>query len=265
MRILITGANGFTGKHLKNHLLDRAELFCIDVEDCNLTQPIQVEKLLKNIKPDQIYHLAGSFTNDYSVDYANNVLATKNLLDTVHQLKFCCRILLIGSAAEYGIPKKNPIHEESDLNPVSIYGMTKVFQTHLMKFYVAAFDLDIVMARTFNLFGKGISNRLFAGRVYEQIEQLKKGLIEKIQLGDLSSERDYIEGEKAVSHYETIMNRGQKGGIYNVGSGKPIKIKDLLTRILKEHDLDLNCVIENRTAKSTVSEIYSDIGKLIAL
>lgn len=267
MKILITGANGFTGRHLRERLLKKlgSEFFCTDVQECNLTNLSQTQELIQRVNPQQIYHLAGSFTNDYSTDYLNNVVTSKNLLDTILQFQPSCRLLLIGSAAEYGIPKENPVSEESPLNPTSIYGLTKVFQTQLMQFYVSNFDLDVVMARTFNLLGKGISNRLFVGKVYEQIEQLKKGTISKISLGSLSSQRDYIAVEKAVEYYERIMKCAPKGGIYNVGSGNSLKIKDLLQIMLCENNLDLSSVVEKKEAKSAVPEIYSDIRKLLAL
>lgn len=264
MKILITGANGFTGRHLRAHLAS-SELFCVDIQDCDLTNLSQTGELIQRVKPQQIYHLAGSFTNDYATDYLNNVVTSKNLLDSLLQFQPSCRLLLIGSAAEYGIPKKNPVSEEAPLNPTSVYGLTKAFQTQLMQFYVSHLGLDVVMARTFNLLGKGISNRLFVGRVYEQIEQLKKGTISKITLGDLSSQRDYIEVERAVQYYEKIMKCAPRGEIYNVGSSKSLKISDLLQAVLREHNLDLSSVVEKKGAQSLVSEIYSDTRKLLAL
>jgi GDP-4-dehydro-6-deoxy-D-mannose reductase len=199
MKVLITGSSGFTGTHLVKYLQRNSELkiscvtrnkqqdntgFICDLTDCN-----SVENLIQEIKPDRIYHLAGSFTNDYSVDYANNVISTKNILDSLLKSKISCRVLLIGSAAEYGLIKEqdNPVSEDYPFNPASIYGLTKVYQTHLMQFYCQVYDMDIVMARTFNLLGKNISRQLFIGRVYQQIEEYKSGKIDKIILGDLES------------------------------------------------------------------------------
>lgn len=263
MKVLITGANGFSAFHLIKLLSQDAgiTIYRTDLNDCDLAQYLDIEKLLNTIKPDQIYHLAGSFTNDYQKDYTSNVLSTKNIFDALLKLNLSCKVLLIGSAAEYGVPVTNPISEDSLLKPVSVYGLTKVFQTHLMQYYATAHGLDLVMARTFNLMGRGISNRLFVGKLYEQIDQFKKGEISQIVLGDLSAERDYIDVEEAVLYYRAIMNHGN--GIYNVGSGRPVKIADLLSRILKENGLASEVVQEKSTNKSCVAQIYADVTKLM--
>ncbi|MTJ31636.1 NAD-dependent epimerase/dehydratase family protein [Aphanizomenon sp. UHCC 0183] len=277
MKVLITGSSGFTGTHLVKYLQRNSELkiscvtrnkqqdntgFICDLTDCN-----SVENLIQEIKPDRIYHLAGSFTNDYSVDYANNVISTKNILDSLLKSKISCRVLLIGSAAEYGLIKEqdNPVSEDYPFNPASIYGLTKVYQTHLMQFYCQVYDMDIVMARTFNLLGKNISRQLFIGRVYQQIEEYKSGKIDKIILGDLESKRDYIDVQEAVKYYETIMAYGKMGEIYNVGSGNSVRLYDILKAILLEYDLTIDIVetrLKNYANKINVNDIFSDLFKV---
>ncbi|MDB9459829.1 NAD-dependent epimerase/dehydratase family protein [Dolichospermum circinale CS-1225] len=277
MKVLITGSSGFTGTHLVKYLQQNSEIeidcvtrnkqqdnsgFICDLTDCN-----SVENLIQEIKPDRIYHLAGSFTNDYSVDYANNVISTKNILDSLIKSKISSRVLLIGSAAEYGLIKEedNPVSENYPFNPASIYGLTKVYQTHLMQFYCQVHDMDIVMARTFNLLGKNISRQLFIGRVYQQIEEYKSGKIDKIILGDLESKRDYIDVQEAVKYYETIMVYGKTGEIYNVGSGNSVRLYDLLKSILLEYGLTIDIVetrLKNYANKINVNDIFSDLSKV---
>ncbi|MBE9218226.1 NAD-dependent epimerase/dehydratase family protein [Dolichospermum flos-aquae] len=277
MKVLITGSSGFTGTHLVKYLQQNSDIeidcvtrnkqqdnsgFICDLTDCN-----SVENLIQEIKPDRIYHLAGSFTNDYSVDYANNVISTKNILDSLIKSKISSRVLLIGSAAEYGLIKEedNPVSENYPFNPASIYGLTKVYQTHLMQFYCQVHDMDIVMARTFNLLGKNISRQLFIGRVYQQIEEYKSGKIDKIILGDLESKRDYIDVQEAVKYYETIMVYGKTGEIYNVGSGNSVRLYDLLKSILLEYGLTIDIVetrLKNYANKINVNDIFSDLSKV---
>ncbi|MTJ11516.1 NAD-dependent epimerase/dehydratase family protein [Anabaena sp. UHCC 0187] len=277
MKVLITGSNGFTGTHLVKYLQENSQIKinCVNRNKqknhndliCDLTDYNLVENLIQEIQPDRIYHLAGSFTNDYSIDYANNVISTKNILDSLLKAKISCRVLLIGSAAEYGLIKEedNPIKEDHPLDPVSIYGLTKVYQTHLMQFYCQVHDLDIVMARTFNLLGENISRQLFIGRVYQQIEQYKKGEIEKIILGNLDSKRDYITVDEAIKDYEIVMNHGKKGEVYNIGSGRSVILSHLLERILLANDLNLSIFeIKSRNFinKLNVNDIFSDISKI---
>lgn len=276
MKALITGANGFTAYYLVEHLKNNPNLDLyfttrkiqeINTFRCDLIDAKSVNDLIQQIKPDRIYHLAGSFTNDYSIDYDNNVLCTRNILESLCQSQLQCRVLLIGSSAEYGLIEEedNPIKEEHPLNPVSIYGLTKVYQTYLMKFYCQVHNLDIVMARTFNLLGKNISRQLFIGRVYQQIEEYKSGKINKIVLGDLKSKRDYLDVQKAVRHYEAIMAYGKTGEIYNVGSGSSVILSDLLEKILLDDDLKMD-IVETRprdhSNKINVNNIFSDLSKI---
>ena len=278
MKILITGAGGFTASYLIPLLKEEAFLFLTDIKlkneedyyQCDLTDFVSVYNLLKEIKPDKIYHLAGTFSNDYETDYKGNVLSTRNILESCLKLNINCRTLLIGSAGEYGFISKhdNPVKEKQSSNPVSIYGLTKVYQTGLMKYYYITYNLDIVMARTFNLYGKGISNKLFPGRVYEQIDEYKKGKTPKIFIGNLQNRRDYLDVREAVEYYRLIMNYGVSGEIYNVGSGRSIKIYDLLSQVLKENNLTVDIVEEQivyNPNKLDIKDIYADTGKLMAL
>lgn len=277
MKILITGACGFTAKHLILCLSRNRDVEFIltdkQVQErknwyaCNLNDYRAVCDLVAATKPQQIYHCAGSFTNKYDDDYKANVQSTINIFNSIIHLKIVCRILLIGSSAEYGIirPSENPVKEDHPLKPVSIYGLTKVFQTHIMNYYSFTYQIDIVMARTFNLLGKGMSNKLFIGRLYEQIDAYKKGNISRIRLGNLNNKRDYIGIDDAIECYKIIMQYGKLGEIYNVGSGRSIKIHDVLESILKENGLALDIVeqtIDDSNTKYDIDDIYADITKL---
>lgn len=277
MKILITGAKGFTAAYLLKNLQNDIgnEIFCTDLQGdrqdryhaCDLTDDDAIYQMISRIRPDQIYHLAGTYSNHYETDYRANVLSTKNICDSLVALSLPCRLLLIGSAGEYGrvTAEDNPIKESHPLNPVSIYGMTKTFQTLMMKYYVSAHALDIVMARTFNLMGKGLSTRLFIGRLYQQIDDFRKGVIDRIQLGNLSHKRDYLDVQQAVKCYQSIMNAGKVGEIYNVGSGISVRILDLLEKILKENHLSMDIVTENNPlipGKLDIEDIFADTGKL---
>lgn len=280
MKILVTGAKGFTASHLLSVLKENTsnEIFLSDIHtdcqeryySCDLSDPDIVFRMLYQIRPDQIYHLAGVYSNQYDEDYRVNVVSTKNLCDSMVSLGGAGRLLLVGSAAEYGTvsTEDNPVRENKSLRPVSVYGLSKSFQTHIMNYYVTVYGLDIVMARTFNILGKGLSNRLFIGRLYQQIEDYREGKIEKIKLGNLLHKRDYLPIAKVVEYYMAIMAAGDSGVVYNVGSGKSIRIQDLLELILKEHQLPMS-IVESDTmyipGKLDIEDIYADTGKLDAL
>lgn len=282
MKILITGASGFTAHYLIKLLVKEpeCELYLTDcVSDsprnilkCDLTQKSSVEALIGKIRPEHIYHLAGSFTNNYDIDYSVNVLSTKNILDTLLKFTISSRVLLIGSSAEYGFfnSEDNPVSENHPLQPCHIHGLTKVYQTHLMNFYCKVYQMDLVMARTFNLFGDGkrISELMFIGKVCKQIEKIKKGELSKIVVGNLEARRDYIDVREAVKYYRKIMKQGKAGEVYNVGSGSCIKMRTLLALLLKEAGLNMKVVEETPSPipdKTDIPEIYADLRKIKSL
>jgi GDP-4-dehydro-6-deoxy-D-mannose reductase len=289
MTILVTGSNGFAAGHLVRYLRTQGcDEICgtdvtsrpeqrrtagdpdIDFFQCNLAGEEAVKALIEHVRPGQIYHLAGTFTNDFRTDYVANVLTSRNLLECVRRSTRACRILLVGSSAEYGLvaAADNPVNEEHQLRPVSLYGLTKVYQTYLAKFYFDVHKSDVVIARPFNFFGRGISRQLFVGRVYEQIEAYRSGKISKISVGSLDSRRDYIAIEDAVRAFEAIMCSGVAGEIYNVGSGSSLRIRDLLERLLTENGLEMEVVqqsIPSTGDKVDVTDLFADIRKLRSL
>ncbi len=277
MKVLVTGAGGFSGRHLTAYLSANlsVKIYCASVTPrcetgwlfCDMTQKEAVSDLVSQVMPDQIYHLAGLNTGDYDSDYRANVLSTRNLLETIIETQRRCRILLVGSSAEYGlVPEEdNPVKEDHALAPMSVYGLTKVYQTYLMRFYYSFHNLDVVMARSFNLLGRGAPPSLFIGRVYEQIEAFQAGRTAKILVGNLENRRDYIPIEEAVRYYALIMQRGKRGEIYNVGSGTSIPIRDLLNQTLEQNGLSMAVVEERKTEllpKFDIKNLVADIGKL---
>lgn len=280
MKVLVLGAGGFTARHLIENLKADPdnEIYCSSLSaqpgdnwiECNLTVQAATHSLLEQVQPDQIYQLAGSFTNHYETDYLANVVASRHIIESVIKVKKACRVLLVGSAAEYGLvrPEDNPVREDHPLNPISIYGLTKVYQTDLMRFFRNVHDCDVLLARPFNLLGQGISARLFPGAVERQIKEYKTGHRSKITLGNLSHRRDYIRVEAAVKYYELIMKSGRSGEVYNVGSGKGVVIRDLLQAILEENGLSMDLVEERPVTdanKLDVKEVVADVTKINSL
>jgi GDP-4-dehydro-6-deoxy-D-mannose reductase len=280
MRILVTGAGGLLGRALVERLGAQPEhtLHVTDLKpapagtfhSCNLLEAGALDRLVQEVRPHQIYHLAGTFANDYSQDFPINVEATRHLLECVRQTGQSPRVLLIGSAAEYGCvaAEANPVRETQPLAPVSIYGWTKACQSLLMHYYHRVHGLDLVMARLFNLTGSGASNQLLVGRVEEQIECLLAGTAEHITLGNLDASRDYLPVEEAARQLDRVMRFGRSGEVYHVASGRPTQLRHLLGELLRARGLSPDCVRETpRTLanKLDVPIIYADVSKTSGL
>jgi GDP-4-dehydro-6-deoxy-D-mannose reductase len=277
--VLVTGASGALGHAVIAYLRDTGKyrviatsrhgdnenIFSLDVSNTE-----QISAAINRTKPNLLLNLAATFINDFDEAYAVNVDAPRHLLDTVKKSGLNIRVLLVGSAAEYGAirPEENPIKEDHALNPVSIYGLSKAWQTQLAGFY-ASQGMDIVVARVFNLNGGRLSERLFIGRLQKQIDDVLAGRKSVIELGPLSASRDYLTLNEAAEQITAIIEHGTSGQIYHVASGIPITMRKLLNRYLTINKLDASIVQEstsltNRTGYD-VPVIYADISNTLQL
>lgn len=229
-----------------------------------------METLLQETRPDLIFHLAATFSSEYDEAYAVNVDATRQLLELVERAHAGTRVLLVGSAAEYGAVgvEENPIQEDHALHPQSVYGLTKSWQTQLAWFYGLR-GVQVVVARLFNLEGPGLSNRLFIGRVQTQIEEVRQGVRSAFEFGPLEATRDYVDADEAARQMLAVAIHGEPGHVYHVGSGKPITMRALLGRLLASQEMTAVPVHEsqaltNRTGYD-VPVIYADMTKTFQL
>lgn len=280
--ILITGAAGFIGRELVRAFSenDDVKIFLSDwhpivaeMKDTyvyiqsDLSKIEQAENLIVRTKPSHIYHLAGSADDDFNANLTGNVVITRNMLEAISRCGRDTRILLMGSAAEYGkvMPDENPIPETHALEPVTAYGLTKALQTKLMDFYVRTKGLDIVMARTFNLHGAGAPAHTFAGIVKGKIESYKSGAIKTITIDHPHLVRDYLEIADAARCYHLIMECGKKGEIYNVGSGRAVRLQDFVLSLLEREGISGTVLRKSASSNRTESGIpvmYADVSKL---
>lgn len=272
---VVTGAYGALGKVMVSHLKKKGyQVIAISrtqgdyiLDVCNTSQFVD---LIKRVKPHLIMHFAVTFSNDLKKAYATNVHPANVLLDFIHKEKWSTRIVLIGSAAEYGVihPEENPIHEQHLLNPISIYGLTKAWQTQLAILY-AARGVDVVVARLFNLDASHLSEHLFMGHIQKQIAEVLAGKREQIKTGSLNAIRDYIGVDDAVDKMMTIVEHGKSGQVYHVASGHPVVMRDLLHAQLEKHHIDTAIVCEsdnlNNSISHTIPVIYADISKTLKL
>ncbi|MEX1114057.1 MAG: GDP-mannose 4,6-dehydratase, partial [Akkermansiaceae bacterium] len=201
-----------------------------------------VRRVLEMWRPERIYHLAGRCAEDWERTFSSNVETTRVLLETVCSLSLPCRILLVGSAAEYGRVPPVALTEETPRGPVSIYGLTKAMQSELMGYFHRRFGLHVVMARPFNLYGEGCPSVLFPGHVAREISKVKAGAQSKVRVRDLSAKRDYLPVADAMRAYVRILENGRAGEVYHVASGVPVCMSDILLALLKPHGLDLGDV-----------------------
>lgn len=229
-----------------------------------------LSRVVGTVRPDVVLHLSAVFSDDFEHAFATNVIGAKNLFKALEDNRLDSKVILAGSAAEYGIvyPHENPVSVNQVLRPVSVYGLTKSWQTQL-GLLCASKGQDVVVARIFNLRGNGISDRLFVGRVNDQLEQLAAGTRDRIVTGPLGAVRDYISLEAASAQLLSILRFGRSGAIYHVASGTPVSMRELLLNMLQARGFTMEVVDEVQSPYGRggfdVPAIYANIEDTLAL
>lgn len=282
-RVLFLGSNSFTGYHFKkficNNGLDREYSYIgIDRDDSdnskykyieyrrvNSLDKTSLEAALSDINPDFIMNFIGTFSGcDYDVYVDVNANISRHIFEWIARngtdIK---KVLIIGSAAEYGNVRELPVKECSVTDPVSLYGLSKLIQTNMAKYYYNNYGININVARTFNIVGRGISSNLSIGNFINQINNAKASDI--ISVGNLKPRRDYLHIDDVVRAYWEILMNGQNGEIYNVCSGKSLSMEDIFNRLTYASGKSLNFETDYKLVKNIdIMDIYGDNSKLIS-
>jgi GDP-4-dehydro-6-deoxy-D-mannose reductase len=281
-KILITGASGFFGRHLCKYIsgLDSSvELIGADIvengiENCrsfysvDLTSDGDVSRLISQTKPECIVHLAGLFSanNDFEI-YRSNILSATAVLEAVRKSKPDATVLIIGSAAEYGLiePDRLPIDETSPCKPVTPYGVSKQLATEIAMYYHRVHGLCTMVARPFQLIGKGVTTRLAPGAFAEQLKKCISERCKVIKVGNLESSRDFLDVRDAAEAVWLLSQKPAPGQVFNLCSGKPVKIRDLLNLMVEISGAQVNIESDagRLRGKFDVPHIYGSYQKAL--
>ena len=256
MRALITGVNGFVGGHLAEHLLRQgwqvsgvglsAELRLpalrsrVHTQAIDLLDPVATRAALELAAPDAIFHLAAqshvpTALADPAATITNNLIAQLQLLEAVRALELDPMIVVACSAEEYGAvrPEDLPVDEDTPLRPNNPYALSKVTQDMLALQYYLAYGTRTVRLRLFNHIGPRQDDSFVVPSFAHQIARIEAGLQEPIvRVGNLEARRDFTDVRDVVRAYELAALRGEPGEVYNVGSGQPVAIREMLDTLV---------------------------------
>lgn len=286
-KILITGATGFIGSHLTEHLVSKGyEVIAFDrynpnnswgwLENSKLKNDFQVilgdirdyDSVSKAMKDcDAVMHLAALIGIPYSyvsplAYIRTNIEGTYNVLEAAKKLELN-QILITSTSETYGTAQYVPMDEEHPLVGQSPYSASKIGADQIALSYFNSFQLPIKIVRPFNTFGPRQSSRAIIPSV---ISQIISGA-EEIRLGNLTPTRDLTYVEDTCSGFLAIYKSGKLfGSVTNIGMNKEISIGDLVTKIASVMNVPIKVVQEDtrvRPSKSEVSQLCCNNNKLI--
>lgn len=290
MKALIIGGAGFVGGYLIRELSgagNEVHATClpsekIDVPGCtshtlDILDMEAVKKLLNEIRPDVVFHLAAQSSVALSWKKPQltadiNVKGTINVLEAVRSAeKQDIRVILIGSGEEYGFIREGacPLSEDEPLRPGNVYAATKACQGMLGEIYFRAYKMDIIMVRAFNHSGPGQLPIFVISDFCRQIAEIEAGCrAPEMSVGNLSAKRDFTDVRDVVRAYRLLAEKGVSGKTYNVGRGKAAAVQEILDTALSMAECEITVKQDPTRMRASdipiiepdVSLIYADTG-----
>ena len=273
-KIVVTGATGFIGTWLLRSLASvgrASDVVAVSrrgPHKADLHDPSEAEAVIRDARPVVLFHLAGLIDSQNLDDlYASNVVTTRHLLDATLKHAPGCRVVVPGSAAEYGrVPQADlPISEDRVAAPLVPYGLAKMWQTATAR-YFAERGANVVVARLFNLVGEGASTRLSVGAFAEQLRRIKKGDQEpRIIVGDLTPRRDFIDVADACAALLALAAIPEME-TYNVCRGSSISMAEVLEMMVRESGLNVEIAVDagRMRHRAEIPDSFGNPGRLHA-
>jgi GDP-4-dehydro-6-deoxy-D-mannose reductase len=287
MKVLITGITGFAGSHLVDYILKEhpdVEIFGIRrwrsrtetirhfqddirIVECEMRDLTSVFKVIQDIRPDRIFHLAAqsfvptSWTSP--ADSLNtNIIGQLNIFEAVRSLDMNPWIQLACSSEEYGMVYDDevPIKETNPLRPLSPYAVSKVGQDMMGYQYSASYGMNIIRTRGFNHTGPRRGDVFVCSNFAKQIVDIeKKKRPPVIKVGNLDAKRDFTDVRDMVRAYWLALDGNcTPGDVYNIASGTTHTIQSVLDRLLEMTDAKIT--VEEDPARLRPSDVQILLG-----
>ncbi|WP_394821316.1 GDP-mannose 4,6-dehydratase [Pendulispora albinea] len=291
MRVLVTGADGFVGKHLGRHLRAGGDevlevrgpdpgappaaggagaqgLEALDVLDA-----AAVARVVRAGAPEGIIHLAGwSSVAQSHVDpgkaFAVNALGTVHLLEAVRKHAPNARVLLVSSGEVYGnAAGEGPASERTEVAPVSPYAVSKLAAELAGSQYFRSYGVEVLCARPFNHLGAGQAAHFVVPSFARQLQAIRRGEAHaRLEVGNLEPVRDFSHVTDVVEAYRLLLRSGIAGEVYNIASGAGRTIRSIVDELGALLGLAVEpTVVPERFRPAEIQSLVGDPSKLRAL
>jgi GDP-4-dehydro-6-deoxy-D-mannose reductase len=271
VKVLLTGANGFVGRHMQAAFACAPLPHGVDLQDREA-----LLHAVESIQPDAVIHLAAqsfvpaAFENPRRT-FDINFYGTLSLLETLKAVGFTGRMIFVGSGDTYGqVPETAfPVKETWPLRPRNPYAASKVAAEALCYQWSQTEKFEVLMVRPFNHIGPGQSPRFAISDFAKQVTEISLGLRAPIvSVGDIDVTRDFTDVRDVVNAYALLLQRGKNGTVYNICSGREHNVRELLQRLIAlcgievriEQDMARLRPAEQRRMVASCELLYNDVG-----
>ena len=283
-KILVTGGLGFIGSHIVEHFVNNGdEVTLVDNASSNVVSPeyyepkARVEKFIGDIADasivdaifhgknyDYVFHFAANASvprsvEDEDLNFRSNVIGTHNIMRKA--VKHRSSVILASTSTVYGEYNCNAADEQSTARPISPYGLTKLLDESFCFHYGRIHETKVVALRFFNVYGPRQRHCVMSDFLEKMTRAYDSEAI--VMLGTGNEIRDFINIKDVINAIVLPLRwENMWGEAFNIGSGKGIKIKRVLSMMLEELGLKYALSFSGKSWQGDVYGIYADIRKI---
>jgi len=249
VRALVTGGNGFVGRFLCAELRTRGYDTVaagrgldgqVDVE-LELLDGENVRHAIEAARADVVFHLAAQAFVPRATErpletYEINVMGTARVVDAIRGLPPAGRprLIFVSSGEVYGAHAAAdlPLRESAEARPATVYAASKLAGESIVLVGARTYGFEALVTRAFNATGPGQSDRFAVPAFAARLARIAAGGDPVLPVGNLTPQRDFLDVRDVVRAYADLAERGEAGEVYNVCSGTPTAIVDILRKLV---------------------------------